>query len=228
MPLKSSTQIESELAAPSHTQQTLYTLRHKRSSILHRIRSRSTPDYLKHSSPTPTIPEKVPEVPSVREGPLLRSSTSAMFIAKMKSELFLSQFKRAQEAYLLGDLSLCQHRCDELLNIPALHLDTRIETLQLLSMVVPLHIAQDHLSDALCLLDLAAERGGIGPAQTQALLGLRITTIDLLARVETEMGRARKEDEAPEWRMQKSSARKRISYQPLIMQVAQSMPLHQI
>ena len=147
-----------------------------------------------------------------------------MFIAKMKSELFLSQFKRvstsstlpliissrtnlthahsrqAQEAYLLNDLSLCRHRCTELLETPALHLDTRIETLQLLATVVPLPVAQEHLSDALCLLDLAVERGGIAPGQMQALLGLRVTTLDMLGRLERDLRGMEREEEADAWK----------------------------
>ncbi|KAH9220060.1 hypothetical protein DL95DRAFT_383887 [Leptodontidium sp. 2 PMI_412] len=161
-----------------------------------------------------------------------------MFISKMKSELFLSQFKRAQEAYLDGDLNLCQHRCIELLETPALHLDTRIETLQLLATIVPLPVAQEHLSDALCLLDLAVERGGIAPSQMQSLLGLRITTLDILARLGKEIVNAGREEEELDWkakgslrvhrrRASKFNVRAKIIYQPLDTQVAQSMPLHQ-
>ncbi|KAG4441617.1 hypothetical protein IFR05_002901 [Cadophora sp. M221] len=216
-------------------QQTPAPLRHKRSSVLNPFRSRSSSEHLRQKTATPTIPKTVPEV---REGPILKSSSSAMFIAKMKSELFLSQFKRAQEAYLAGDLNLCQHRCTELLETPALHLDTRIETLQLLATIVPLPVAQEHLSDALCLLDLAVERGGIAPSQMQALLGLRITTLDILARLGKAIVQAGREEETLDWkakgslrghrrRASKINGRAKVIYQPLDTQVAQSMLLHQ-
>ncbi|KAL2069950.1 hypothetical protein VTL71DRAFT_14630 [Oculimacula yallundae] len=223
-----------------------YSLRHKGTSFLHRIRSRSSSDYLRQRAPTPTptltIPGTVPEIPLVREGPIgLKTSSSAMFIAKMNSDLFLSQFKRAQEAYLTPNLPLCQHRCLELLSTPALHLDTRIETLQLLATISPLSVASEHLADALCLLDLAVERGGLAEAQMQGLLGLRITTLDLVARVEREVERVRKEEGKmdmeewmAEWKKRGSLRGQRMSrnvaktmlYRPVVMQIKQSMPLH--
>ncbi|KAH7346783.1 hypothetical protein BKA65DRAFT_585845 [Rhexocercosporidium sp. MPI-PUGE-AT-0058] len=225
---------KTEFEDTHQTQNTFPSLRHKRSSLFNPFRSRSSSEHLRQRAAAPIIPETVPEV---REGPILKSSSSAMFIAKMKSELFLSQFKRAQEAYLTGDLNLCQHRCTELLETPALHLDTRIETLQLLATIVPLPVAQEHLSDALCLLDLAVERGGIAQEQMQALLGLRITTLDILARLGKEIVLVGREEEAAEWkakgslrghrrRASKYNLRAKIIYQPLVTQVAVPMPLH--
>ncbi|KAK0103653.1 hypothetical protein ONS95_005666 [Cadophora gregata] len=212
-------------------------LRHRRSVFLKPFRSRSSSEQPRQqaSTPTPAIPATVREA---REGPALKSSTSAIFIAKMKSELFLSQFKRAQEAYLSNDLALCRHRCTELLERPALHLDTRIETLQLLATIVSLPVAREHLSDALCLLDLAVERGGIAPGQVQALLGMKITTLDLLGRLEKEFVKIGREEEAEAegWKMRgslrgaitkrRNGAREIMIHQPLVEFVDQSMPLH--
>jgi len=67
---------------------------------------------------------------------------------------------------------------------------------------MPLPVAQEHLSDALCLLDLAVERGGIAQSQTQALLGLRVTTLDMLGRLERELRGMEREEEgkAEGWR----------------------------
>ncbi|PVH80306.1 hypothetical protein DL98DRAFT_588635 [Cadophora sp. DSE1049] len=236
MPLKARDKCDSESTNYHQTQETNQTpppLRHKRSSLRNPFRSRKSSDRLRQraATPTPTIPATVREV---REGPILKSSSSAIFIAKMKSELFLSQFKRAQEAYLSNDLALCQHRCTELLETPALHLDTRIETLQLLATVVPLPVAQEHLSDALCLLDLAVERGGIAPNQVQALLGLRVTTLDILGRLDREVGKMGREVEAEAWKARgswraskkRNGARGKTIHRPLVELVERSMPLH--
>lgn len=65
---------------------------------------------------------------------------------------------------------------------------------------MPLPVAQEHLSDALCLLDLAVERGGIAPSQMQSLLGLRITTLDILARLGKEIVNAGREEEELDWK----------------------------
>lgn len=101
---------------------------------------------------------------------------------------------QAQEAYLDHDLDLCIQRCTELLESASLHLDTRVETLQLLAIITPLDTARKHASTALHLLGLAASRGG-NTAHMEVLLGLRITTLDILAKLERNLTRS---EQSPE------------------------------
>ena len=76
-------------------------LRRKRSSLRNPFRSRKSSEQLRQRAATPT-PSILATVREVREGPILKSSSSAMFIAKMKSELFLSQFKRVRNSPTLS------------------------------------------------------------------------------------------------------------------------------
>ncbi|KAI6710072.1 hypothetical protein JHW43_007395 [Diplocarpon mali] len=147
-------------------------LRHKRSSprngsLLNPFRSRiTTEQHSKSSTPIGNIRRKFGSrltettIAEHREDEhVLVSSTSEIFIARLKTEAFLSQFKRAQGAYLDGDLDLCHHRCIELLDSSSLHLGTRIETIQLIATIAPLATAREHMYAALHLLDLAITRG---------------------------------------------------------------------
>ncbi|KAI9046779.1 hypothetical protein LZ554_009516 [Drepanopeziza brunnea f. sp. 'monogermtubi'] len=168
---------------------------------------------------------------------VLTSSSSEAFIAKMSSKLYLSLFKRAQEAYFERDLDLCIHRCSEILESSSLHLDTRIETLQLLATITPLPKAHEHISAALRLLDLATVRGGNGE-HLQILLGLRITTLDILARVENEivMFELGLDDSDGQGRIgsvrskgaKRMGANVKMIYRPLVSLLARSMPLHKL
>ncbi|EKD17717.1 uncharacterized protein L3040_008098 [Drepanopeziza brunnea f. sp. 'multigermtubi'] len=219
----------------------------KKTSLMNAFRSKGPTDqHGRTNSPIETIRPKgilKNPLPSVAEPNndhvrrVLTSSSSEAFIAKMKSELYLSQFKRAQEAYLERDLDLCIHHCTEILESSSLHLDTRIETLQLLATITPLSKAHEHLSAALRLLDLAAVRGANGE-HLQILLGLRITTLDILARVENEivMFELGVDDSDSQGRIgsvrfkgaKRMGANVKMIYRPLVSLLARSMPLHKL
>ncbi|PBP18278.1 hypothetical protein BUE80_DR011008 [Diplocarpon rosae] len=228
-------------------------LRYKRSSLLNGsllnpFRSRvPTEQHSRSSTPIRDIRSKYgSRLPNTiiaerrEDEHVLISSTSEIFIARLKAEAFFAQFKHAQGAYLDGDLDLCHHRCTELLESSSLHLDTRIETIQLMATITPLATASEHLSAALHLLDLAVTRGG-AESHMEALMGLRITTLDIMARLEKEMlrlgpaadkgstkgGRGNSVRSEANKRMGSYTTKAKMIYRPLVSLLHRSTPLHE-
>ncbi|PBP20885.1 hypothetical protein BUE80_DR008376 [Diplocarpon rosae] len=144
-------------------------------------------------------------------------------------------------AYLDGDVDLCRHRCTGLPGSSSLHLDTRIETIQLMATITPLSIAREYLSAALHLLDLAVTRGG-AESHMEALVGLRLTTLDIMARLEQEMlrlgpaadngrtkaGKSNSGRSEGIKRMGKYTTKAMMIYRPLVSLLHRSMPLREV